>query len=163
MDKTNFLHCKWHISSLYVRCEVHYRWNNKRQKQLVLEQMLGLVCYIFHNPPTVTFLQLGHSSAFCFVTAPFCFSSPVIISCLCVALLPCLCLRKRWSRNKAINKKSTAFSVPPHYRLLMNAFCSRITHWLQINAIILPCPHSARLISVAVTTAQRGAEQICTL
>lgn len=42
------------------------------------------------------------------------------------------------SRNKAINKKSTAFSVPPHYRLLMYAFCSSITHQPQINALIFP-------------------------
>lgn len=77
--------------------------------------------------------------------------------CLFLSLL---CLGKRRSRNKAINKKSTAFSVPPHYRLLMYAFCSIITHQPQTNALIFP---AARLISVAVTTAQRGAEQICTL
>lgn len=71
-----------------------------------------------------------------------------------------LCLGKRLSRNKAINKKSSAFSVPAHYRLLMYAFCSSITHQPQINALIF---RPARLISVAVTTAQRGTEQISTL
>lgn len=98
------------------------------------------------------------SFAFCYVTASF---LPVFLHHYLLPsfsplslFLSCLSLRKRPSRNKAINKKSTAFSVPPHYRLLMYAFCSSITHQLQINALIFP---SARLISVAVTTAQRGA------
>lgn len=96
----------------------------------------------------------------------FCLSSSIIIShhlashCLPLSLflppsLSSLCLGKRRSRNKAINKKSTSFSVPPHYRLLMYAFCSSITHQPQINALIPP-PNPARLISV--TTAHRGAE-----
>lgn len=95
----------------------------------------------------------------------FCLSSSIIISrhlslslshCLLLSL-SLLCLGKRRSRNKAINKKSTAFSVPPHYRLLMYAFCSSITHQPQTNAIIFP---PARLISVAVTTVQRGVRSV---
>ena len=39
-------------------------------------------------------------------------------------------------RNKTINKKSRAFSVPPHYMPLTYAFCSGITHYPQINALI---------------------------
>lgn len=83
----------------------------------------------------------------------FCLSSSIIISHHCsLSFFPsCLGKKKRRSRNKAINKKSTAFSVPPHYRLLMYAFCSSITHRPQINALIFP---PARLISVAVTTAR---------
>lgn len=57
---------------------------------------------------------------------------------LCLpASLP-LCLGKRRSRNKAINKKSTAFSVPPYYGFLMYASCCSITHQPQINALISP-------------------------
>lgn len=72
----------------------------------------------------------------------FCLSSSIVISRRrSLPFFPShspLCLGKRRSRNKAINKKSTAFSVPPYYGLLMYAFCCSITHQPQINALIFP-------------------------
>lgn len=121
-----------------------------------------LVCSIFLST-LVVFLQFVSSFTFCYVTASFSASlplslspttalSPSLTTSLSLSFFPsCLGKKKRRSRNKAINKKSTAFSVPPHYRLLMYAFCSSITHRPQINALIFP---PARLISVAVTTAR---------
>lgn len=127
---------------------------------------------LFHLP-----LHSCHISSVCIVfyfllchSLFFCLSSSIIISCHCSLspspttslLLSLSCLgKKRQSRNKAINKKSTAFSVPPHYRLLMYAFCSSITHRPQINALIFP---PARLISVAVTTARGSCRtDLCTV
>lgn len=129
-----------------------------------------LVCSIFLST-LVIFLQFALSFTFCYVTASFSASLPLSLSpatalspSLTTSLLslspPCLG-KKRRSRNKAINKKSTAFSVPPHYRLLMYAFCSSITHRPQINALIFP---PARLISVAVTTARGSCRtDLCTV
>lgn len=132
-----------------------------------------LVCSIFLST-LVIFLQFVLSFTFCYVTASFSASLPLSLSpatALSLLLPPPLttslllslsCLgKKRQSRNKAINKKSTAFSVPPHYRLLMYAFCSSITHRPQINALIFP---PARLISVAVTTARGSCRtDLCTV
>lgn len=128
-----------------------------------------LVCSIFLST-LVIFLQFVLSFTFCYVTASFSASLPLSLSPATALspspttslLLSLSCLgKKRRSRNKAINKKSTAFSVPPHYRLLMYAFCSSITHRPQINALIFP---PARLISVAVTTARGSCRtDLCTV
>lgn len=131
-----------------------------------------LVCSIFLST-LVIFLQFALSFTFCYVTASFSASLPLSLSpatALSLLLPPPLSFslslppaleKKRRSRNKAINKKSTAFSVPPHYRLLMYAFCSSITHRPQINALIFP---PARLISVAVTTARGSCRtDLCTV
>ena len=124
-----------------------------------------LLCSIFLST-LVIFLQFVLSFTFCYVTASFSASplslSPATALSLSLSLSLSLCLgKKRRSRNKAINKKSTAFSVPPHYRLLMYAFCSSITHRPQINALIFP---PARLISVAVTTARGSCRtDLCTV
>lgn len=128
-----------------------------------------LVCSIFLST-LVIFLQFALSFTFCYVTASFSASLPLSLSPAAALspspttslLLSLSCLgKKRQSRNKAINKKSTAFSVPPHYRLLMYAFCSSITHRPQINALIFP---PARLISVAVTTARGSCQtDLCTV
>lgn len=130
-----------------------------------------LVCSIFLST-LVIFLQFALSFTFCYVTASFSASlplslspatalSPSLTTSLLLSLSPPCLGKKRRSRNKAINKKSTAFSVPPHYRLLMYAFCSSITHRPQINALIFP---PARLISVAVTTARGSCRtDLCTV
>lgn len=130
-----------------------------------------LVCSIFLST-LVIFLQFALSFTFCYVTASFSASLPLSLSpaaalspspttSLLLSLSPPCLGKKRRSRNKAINKKSTAFSVPPHYRLLMYAFCSSITHRPQINALIFP---PARLISVAVTTARGSCRtDLCTV
>lgn len=130
-----------------------------------------LVCSIFLST-LVIFLQFVLSFTFCYVTASFSASLPLSLSpatalspspttSLLLSLSPPCLGKKRRSRNKAINKKSTAFSVPPHYRLLMYAFCSSITHRPQINALIFP---PARLISVAVTTARGSCRtDLCTV
>lgn len=130
-----------------------------------------LVCSIFLST-LVIFLQFALSFTFCYVTASFSASLPLSLSpatalspspttSLLLSLSPPCLGKKRRSRNKAINKKSTAFSVPPHYRLLMYAFCSSITHRPQINALIFP---PARLISVAVTTARGSCQtDLCTV
>lgn len=131
--------------------------------------MLG--CSIFLST-LVIFLQFALSFTFCYVTASFSASLPLSLSPATalspspttshhLSLSPPCLGKKRRSRNKAINKKSTAFSVPPHYRLLMYAFCSSITHRPQINALIFP---PARLISVAVTTARGSCRtDLCTV
>ena len=152
------------LLSLINTRKIH-RERERRWQQLTRWRGWGerfmLVCSIFLST-LVVFLQFVSSFTFCYVTASFSASLPLSLSpttalspslttslSLFLSLLPWK--KKRRSRNKAINKKSTAFSVPPHYRLLMYAFCSSITHRPQINALIFP---PARLISVAVTTAR---------
>lgn len=146
-------------------------WNKQRRRRREGETWRNAQTSLFYLPLhsnchnslawIVFYFQLCHSLFSAFL--PPSLSLPLFAPPLPPShplFLSRLCLRKRRSRNKPINKKSSALSVPPHYRLLMYAFCSSITHQLQINALIFP---PARLISVAVTTAQRGAEPFCTL
>lgn len=100
------------------------RWEERTQKELFITW--ALQC---HFVPSPTPLQLSYffSLGCLFLSVMswplFCLSSSIIISCHRFlsslshfrSLFLFLCLEKKRSGNKAINKKSTVVSVVPHY------------------------------------------------